>query len=240
MKFLLTNDDGIQAEGLRRLAEMASQLGEVTIIAPDQECSAMSQRITLRDSMALKKVDYPIPNVTAYSLHGTPADCIKVALHYLKLRPDYVFSGMNHGFNMGYDIAYSGTCSAAFEAVMNGIPAIAFSRDLGENYEVVDTYLQDMTQILLVKAPLKNGIWNVNFPSCPLEECNGYLLDVSVGKVQFYNDHFDEVESPDSNTVILKSHGYASDPELMPEGSDVWGLTHNYVTISSVKCDVLN
>jgi 5'-nucleotidase len=240
MKFLLTNDDGIQAEGLRRLAEMASQLGEVTIIAPDQECSAMSQRITLRDSMALKKVDYPIPNVTAYSLHGTPADCIKVALHYLKLRPDYVFSGMNHGFNMGYDIAYSGTCSAAFEAVMNGIPAIAFSRDLGENYEVVDTYLQDMTQILLVKAPLKNGIWNVNFPSCSLEECNGYLLDVSVGKVQFYKDHFDEEESPDSNTVILKSHGYASDPELMPEGSDVWGLTHNYVTISSVKCDVLN
>lgn len=240
MKFLLTNDDGIQAEGLRKLAEMASQLGEVTIIAPDQECSAMSQRITLRDSMALKKVDYPIPNVTAYSLHGTPADCIKVALHYLKLRPDYVFSGMNHGFNMGYDIAYSGTCSAAFEAVMNGIPAIAFSRDLGENYEVVDTYLQDMTQILLVKAPLKNGIWNVNFPSCPLEECNGYLLDVSVGKVQFYKDHFDEEESPDPNTVILKSHGYASDPELMPEGSDVWGLTHNYVTISSVKCDVLN
>ncbi len=239
MRILLTNDDGIQAEGLRKLAEMATKLGDVIIIAPNHECSAMSQRITLRDSMKLQRVDYPVAGITAYSLNGTPADCIKVALHHLKLRPDFVFSGMNHGFNMGYDIAYSGTCSAAFEAAMNGISAIAFSRDLGDNYEVFDSYMLDITQSILVKAPLKNGIWNINFPSCPLEECNGYLSDVAVAKVQFYKDRYIE-EKQDDGSVLLTSNGYPSDPDLVPEGTDVWGLTHNYVTVGSVKCDVLN
>jgi len=239
MKFLLTNDDGIQAKGLQKLAEMAVQLGDVIIIAPDHECSAMSQRITLREPLTLRTVAYPIPGVKAYSLHGTPADCIKVGLSYLNLKPDYVFSGMNHGYNCGFDIAYSGTVSATFEAAMNGIPAIAFSNEMYGSYEVADRYMLDLTQLLIAKAPLKNAIWNINFPGCSAEQCQGYLLDQVVARVQYYQDHYSSTTLADGS-IELSCAGIPMELEQIPEGTDLWAVLHNYVSVGQVNCDVLN
>ena len=104
-KILLVNDDGIRADGLILLARLASRLGEVTVAAPDSQCSAMSHRITVHGELRVKKVDFPAGGVTAYSVSGTPADCVKVALHYLlSEKPDIVFSGINRGYNAGVDI----------------------------------------------------------------------------------------------------------------------------------------
>ena len=126
MKILVVNDDSIHAPGIALLAKAAMELGEVTVVAPAHQCSAMSQKITIRGDMRVDQVaDFPVPVKAAYMVDGTPADCVKIAMQYLlEERPDYVFSGINDGYNAGFDIAYSGTLGAAFEAVMNGVPAI--------------------------------------------------------------------------------------------------------------------
>ena len=108
MRILVVNDDGIKAEGIRRLAACAKKFGEVWVVAPARQCSAMSQRITVRENLEVRKADFPVMGVKAYSVDGTPADCVKVALnHLLPEKPDTVFSGINEGYNEGYDILYS-------------------------------------------------------------------------------------------------------------------------------------
>ena len=130
MNILITNDDGINAPGISLLAEAAAQFGNVTVVAPASQCSAMSHRITLDRPMGLRKHEWGMDGVTAYSLDGTPADCIRAALDaIMPEKPDVVLSGINHGYNVGYDIAYSGTVGAAMEALMSGIPAIALSQN---------------------------------------------------------------------------------------------------------------
>ncbi|MCR5545281.1 MAG: 5'/3'-nucleotidase SurE, partial [Lachnospiraceae bacterium] len=107
-KILITNDDGIHSKGLIRLAEVAKNFGKVVVVAPDKECSAMSHRITLRESIDVKKVDFPVEGVDAYASTGTPADCIRFGiLNIVKCKPDVVLSGINYGFNCGSDIQYS-------------------------------------------------------------------------------------------------------------------------------------
>ena len=130
MNILITNDDGINAQGIAVLARAAAEFGQVTLVAPARQCSAMSHRITLGRPLRLEQVDFPVPQVEAYSLDGTPADCVKAALDaILTERPDVVLSGINHGYNVGFDVAYSGTVGAAMEALMNGISAIALSQN---------------------------------------------------------------------------------------------------------------
>ena len=121
MRILITNDDGINAIGIHKLAEMAKKLGEVWVVAPEGQCSAMSQKITVSDKIRLAKApDFPVSGVKAYRLGGTPADCVKVAVEYLMTeKPDVVFSGINNGYNAGIEVSYSGTVAAAMEALLN-------------------------------------------------------------------------------------------------------------------------
>ena len=154
MRILVVNDDGIEAAGIIRLAALAKELGEVWVVAPDAQCSAMSQRITVRGELQLRKrADFPVEGVEAYSLSGTPADCVKVAVEYLMKDqlPDIVFSGINKGYNVGYEIAYSGTVGATWEAISKGIRAIAFSVDMEEDYAVTQAHWSEVTRELLTK-----------------------------------------------------------------------------------------
>ena len=145
MKILVVNDDSIHAPGLALLAEKAMALGEVWVVAPAHQCSAMSQRLSIHAALRVEKVDFPVPVRGAYQVDGTPVDCVKTALQYiLPERPDFVFSGINAGYNVGFDIAYSGTLGAAFEAVMNGIRAIAFSSTMGKPLDVAREYLEPL------------------------------------------------------------------------------------------------
>ena len=115
---LLTNDDGIHSAGITSLARSLSHLGQVITVAPDREMSASSQALTL-----LRPVRYEQIGADRYSVEGTPADCVIIALnHILPKPPDLVVSGINRGSNLGHDIAYSGTVAGAMEAARHGIP----------------------------------------------------------------------------------------------------------------------
>lgn len=112
LKILIANDDGIRSEGIARLAKAASEFGDVWVAAPEHQCSGMSVRLTIAGmpEMAVYRYDFPVPVQAAWSVDGTPADCVKVALHaLLDFRPDVVLSGVNDGMNAGHDVCYSGT-----------------------------------------------------------------------------------------------------------------------------------
>ena len=150
MRILIVNDDGIKAPGIRKLAELSMQLGEVWVVAPKSQCSAMSQRITLFEDIEVTPECYDVDGVRAYSVGGTPADCVKVALEFLMPeKPDVVFSGINSGYNTGIDILYSGTVGAAMEALANGIRSFAFSNKNDTSWETADAYLISIVKELL-------------------------------------------------------------------------------------------
>ena len=121
MRILVTNDDGIRSPYLAMLAQAAKDLGEVTVIAPMEQCSAMSHRITLYKPMEMQReADFPVEGVEAYRIDATPADCVRISYHGLFERgqePELVLSGINDGANCGYDTLYSATVGAAMEAV---------------------------------------------------------------------------------------------------------------------------
>ena len=182
MNILVVNDDGISTNGIARLAQMATQLGKVYVVAPAGQCTAMSMRVTAFESIAISEYDFPIKGVeAAYSVGGTPVDCVAAAIRsILPQRPDIVFSGINEGYNAGFDIAYSGTIGAAMEALMNGIPAIAFSAEEKGRFDICDKYILDIAKELITVPIAKNELWNVNFPGCGMEGSKKLLLQQQV------------------------------------------------------------
>lgn len=162
-RILVTNDDGIYSEGIRKLAQALEPLGEVIIVAPDREQSAASHALTLNRPLRMIKLQ---PN--EYIVDGTPSDCVNLAV--LKLlkdkRPDLVVSGINFGPNLGDDVTYSGTISAAFEGALLNIPSIAFSALIGENFSFdrCAAFAADLTRVALVEHRDPQIILNVNFP----------------------------------------------------------------------------
>nr|MCR5730858.1 5'/3'-nucleotidase SurE [Ruminococcus sp.] len=125
---LITNDDGILADGIIRLAKAAKEFGEVWVVAPDGQRSAAAHSISLHSPVDVYPHDFPIDGVHAYSCSGSPGDCVRVgALSIMPHKPDIVLSGINFGFNVATDIQYSGTAGAAFEAAFQGIHAVSFS-----------------------------------------------------------------------------------------------------------------
>lgn len=242
LKILLTNDDGIDAEGLQILAEAALTLQpeKLWIVAPASQCSAMSQRITLRQSMLLKKEDYPVAVTEAYSLGGTPADCVKVALAHLyrEERPDILLSGMNFGYNSGFDIAYSGTLGAALEGVMNGIPSYAFSNAAYLSNDLAVAYLPELLKKVTGLSFDGRSVINVNIPGCPAEECRGILWDRKITPLQYYRDSY-SVQPEKDGAVSLSASGIPAEGTDFPEGTDIAALQQNYISVGRVYSMVL-
>ncbi len=163
LKILLTNDDGIFAEGLRILLDFVKDMGEITVVAPLVQQSGKSQAIELHKPYQVKKVELEGAD-RAYSVDSTPADCVRFATLGLKEHYDLVISGINRGFNVGEDIAYSGTVGAVYEAARQGIKAIAVSTDhhsfCGAIAHIGDAFEYIKRHDLVSKA----NILNVNFP----------------------------------------------------------------------------
>ena len=234
MKILVVNDDSIHAPGIALLAKAAMELGEVTVVAPAHQCSAMSQKITIRGDMRVDQVaDFPVPVKAAYMVDGTPADCVKVALKSLMpAAPDVVFSGINAGYNAGYDIAYSGTIGAAMEAVLHGIPAIAFSESHDGCHEVTDKYLCAIMEEL-IDQPLYGEIWNVNFPGCPEAGFRGIIRDVEPAPNFFFDNDYNSAE--EKNGYVLTPYARLLGPDDAPRGSDVWAVLNGYIAIGRIR-----
>lgn len=237
MKILVVNDDGVEAAGICRLARAAQTFGEVWVAAPDRQCSAMSHCITVRGEIHVKPFPFPVAGVSAYSVGGTPADCVKAALlHLLPEKPDIVLSGINFGYNVGLDILYSGTVGAAMEARIAGIPAIAFSAEPNGVFDAVDAYLLPIMKELLEKELPPDRIWNVNFPGCTRAELKGILRDRVPAPGQFYLDHYEKKPHPDGG-FILKDAGYPSDSA--PIGTDTRAVLDRCISIGTIGNTIL-
>ena len=192
-RILITNDDGIGAEGIRKLAEIARRFGEVTVVAPDAQRSAASHHCIFSRPLILTEYDFGPDGIRAYTLDGTPADCVRVGIFaVMDRKPDVVLTGINHGFNISSDIQYSGTVGAALEAAFLGVPAIAVSYG---NYrfeatDIVDRYLPGLLEEYMEKPLPANKIWNINIPDCPADECRGIVRNAAMNTDHFYEDQY--------------------------------------------------
>ena len=239
MKILIVNDDSISAPGIAVLAKAAAEFGEVFVVAPARQCSAMSQKLTIHGDMEWKRVtDFPAAVREAWSLDGTPVDCVKVALmHLLKEKPDLVLSGINNGYNTGADIAYSGTLGAAFEAARNGIPAIALSVTGDDHLDGVVPHLAEVLKELM-RSPLEYGmVWNVNFPANRPGNPKGILRDRIPASVSLYRETYIESVKTDG-TVTLTCQGIPTSLEALEENSDARAVKTGYISIGKVNAIV--
>ena len=163
---LVTNDDGVRSEGIKALAEALTHLGEVTVVAPMQEASAIGHALTLRQPLRIETI---APRI--FGIDGTPTDCVNLAIsHVLKTKPDLIVSGINNGWNLGDDVTYSGTVSGALEGALLGIPSIAVSTqnrrnqfEFGPSAKAAAT----VAELVLERGIPKFIFLNINVPYGP-------------------------------------------------------------------------
>ncbi len=163
---LITNDDGFGAEGLRVLEETLVDVGTVWVVAPDREQSGQGHALTLHHPLRYEK-----RGVRRFAVQGTPTDCIYLGVHrILEARPRLVVSGINRGINMGDDLTYSGTVSAAFEATLMTVPAFAISQEIGEEgvgFEAAGRFARTLAREILRRGLPPDTLLNVNVPKSP-------------------------------------------------------------------------
>lgn len=236
MNILVTNDDGIHSPGVRRLAEAASKFGDVWVAAPACQCSGMSQKLTIFDPISIETEEFPIPVKAAWKIGGTPADCVKLAVTALMpVKPDYVFSGINKGYNAGYDICYSGTIGAAMEALLNDIPAMAFSQDMNNSFAVTDVYLETVIEELL-RSPLSlREIWNVNIPGCPLSQFQGIVRDCSLASAGLFENFYEKL-ALETGVQAMQPGAAMITPDRVPAGTDIHAVLTGHISIGRVRC----
>ncbi|KEO84321.1 5'/3'-nucleotidase SurE [Tumebacillus flagellatus] len=236
MRILLSNDDGIGAEGIRVLARELAAIGEVYVVAPDRQRSAAGHGITLHKPLFLEEHDFG-PGIHAYGLSGTPADCVKFGVTELMkdVKPDLVVSGINAGSNLGNDVMYSGTVSAAIEGSIQGIPAIAVSQCGSEPFDYQGA--AEFTKRLIGEV-LQNGIepdtiLNVNYPPLLPREVQGVRI-TSIGKRR-YENHYDKRTNPRGVSYYWLA-GPLKKLEQEPD-ADIRAVREGFISVSPVHFD---
>jgi 5'-nucleotidase len=237
MKILLTNDDGIYAEGIKALYLALAELGDITVVAPDAERSAVGHAITLSDPLRVKEVNRG-GKFFGYAITGTPADCVKIAIRaILKERPDIVVSGINLGPNVGYSVLYSGTVSGATEGAILGIPSIAISLGTFDkpDYSYAAMFANKMVRLILENKGLPQGtLLNINIPAVPQDQIKGVRI-VKQSK-RAIEERFDKREDPRKRTYYWLT-GEVIESDGMDD-ADIETLRNNYVSITPIHCDM--
>lgn len=235
---LVSNDDGITARGIRYLVNAMSELGEVVVVAPDSPQSGMGHAITIGDTLRLSEVDI-FKHAAAYKCSGTPADCVKIAKHFvLKDRtPDLVVSGINHGSNTSISVLYSGTMSAAIEAALEGTPAIGFSLcdyDQEADFTHVLEYVKLIAKQALEKGIPKGVALNVNFPPKRNESIKG--IKVCRQANAKWQEEFDQRHDPNGRRYFWMAGNFVNFDK--GEDNDEWAIANNYISIVPVMYDL--
>ncbi|MEM0939751.1 MAG: 5'/3'-nucleotidase SurE [Bacteroidota bacterium] len=235
---LLSNDDGITSRGIRKLVDLTKNLGQVVVVAPDSPQSGMGHAITVGDTLRLRKNDL-FEGVEAYECSGTPADCVKLAKHYVfkNRNIDLVISGINHGSNSSISVLYSGTMSAAIEGAIEGYPSIGFSYcDYDPNGDMshIDEYLIKITQEALYKGIPKGIALNVNFPVIQNENIRGIKVCRQANAT--WEEDFDERKDPYGRSYFWMVGNFVNHDK--GEDNDVWALANNYVSVVPCQFDL--
>ena len=239
MRILISNDDGIYSTGIRALAEGLVSDHEVYVVAPDRERSATGHALTLHRPLRVDAATHIDGVKEAYTTDGNPSDCVKFAIGVvLKEKPDLVISGINHGPNMGADVLYSGTVSAAMEGAIFNIPSIAisFCNHKPEDFSAAVHYIRlIINNINSIDFPDRT-LLNVNVPSIPLADIIG--LEVTELGVRPYNDHFEKRVDPRGRTYYWLTGEPIEEDEL--PGTDVYAIRNNQVSITPVTVHMTN
>ncbi|MBE5761778.1 MAG: 5'/3'-nucleotidase SurE [Clostridiales bacterium] len=164
MKILITNDDSIGSEVLLPLAKWAKQFGEITVVVPKYEQSGKSHCVEFRKAFEVKQVPFDDPDIKAYTVDSTPADCVRFAVEGMRMEFDLVISGINRGLNLGIDVLYSGTLGAVFEAAAFGVPAVALSAKKGGFAEAMEALEEIKDFFIRHDLMRKNSLYNINIP----------------------------------------------------------------------------
>jgi len=239
VKILITNDDGINSPCLPVLKEAIHQKGwEATIVAPKTEQSGVGHSITIFNNITIEEVFHEKDSF-GYALHGTPADCVKFAVNELySTYPDAVISGINRGFNVGTNVLYSGTVSAAIEASLLNIPALAVST--APDFANVDLKELSNLTLSLLQWRLENNVpppvtFNVNIPALERKYLKGIQF-TRQGKL-FYKDHYKILEKDKSKTTFVNAGTAIHDPENHLE-TDSFALNAGYISITPLQFDL--
>lgn len=239
MKILVTNDDGIHADGIKVLTEIMKKFGDVYVVAPDEQKSAVGHGITTHQPLRIREIKNYSNNVKAYSVTGTPADCVKIATeHILDFNPDILVSGINYGQNLGTDVLYSGTVSAAIEGSINQIPlCVAFSvtGKVMMNYDASKGYIPEIISSAIADSHI-GTILNVNIPSINRDKISGVKF-TELG-VQRYKNAFIEREDPHGG----KYYWMAGMPERVDNNynSDLAAIEEDYISVTPLQYDMTN
>jgi 5'-nucleotidase len=237
LNILLTNDDGIFSEGLITLAREISRIARITIVAPDRERSATAHAITMHKPLRVENVKVPGCDAVCWMVNGTPSDCVKLALEaLLDFTPDMVLSGINRGPNLGTDVIYSGTVSAAIEAAIMGVPAIAFSVTAYENisYEYPAKFARKLCLQIMDHPFPGDSLLNVNIPPLDESDISGiYITHLGSRK---YKNSFDKRKDPRGRVYYWLAGEVVED--LNDIGSDVWAVKNNYISVTPVHFDL--
>ncbi len=226
---LLTNDDGVHASGLAALATALDELGDVYVLAPEREQSACGHALTLHRPLRVERL-----SERRFAVNGTPSDCVNLGvLGFLPEKPVLVVSGVNHGSNLGDDVTYSGTVSAAMEGTLLGVPSIAVSLvDGGEFDRAADLGRVIATRVLVSGLPRKT-LLNVNVPPQP---ARGIRLTRLGHRV--YSDKIVEQTDPRGRTHYWIGAGEPEWEEL--HGTDMGAIHDGYVSITPLHLDLTN
>ena len=237
MRVLLTNDDGVVAPGLMALAREMSRAAEAFVVAPEQERSATSHAITLHKPLRVTRVAAAETGLPTWSTNGTPADCVVLAvLDLLGSPPDVVVSGINAGANLGMDMIYSGTVSAAVEAALFGISAVAISVAGFENmhWEPAARFATRLVQEIARRGLPQDSFLNVNVPNRPVSELTG--VEVTRQSSRRYVNRLEKRADPRGRDYYWLT-GSVEDGDSAP-GTDVRAVAEGRISVTPLRLDM--
>ena len=236
---LVTNDDGINAPGIRFLIDIMNDFGDVVVVAPDSPQSGMGHAITINNTLYCEPIviNKNEPQ-SEYSCSGTPADCVKIAVNeILKRKPDLCVSGINHGSNSSINVIYSGTMSAAVEAGTQGIPAIGFSLldySLDADFTHSREFVKRITLECLDNGVPKGVVLNVNIPKISNTKLKGIKICRQANGV--WEEKFDKRTNPLGREYYWLGGKFVNYDQ--GEDNDEWALENGYVSITPTKYDL--
>jgi len=237
---LVTNDDGIEAKGLRSLIAVAREFGDVVAISSQVPMSGMSHAITIKVPLRVSLIEEE-PGYRKYITSGTPVDGVKLAFHnLLERKPDLVLSGINHGSNSSSSILYSGTMGAAMEGAINHIPSAGFSLlsyDPDADFNAAMQVAREVTGKILTNGLPAGICLNVNVPDVPAEEMKGIRICTQANG--FWKEEFQKREDPNGKDYYwLTGFFHNREPEGGGLGTDEWALEQKYAAVVPVNTDL--